>query len=427
MPVLKISVGDKSDKMIGYLLNQNESGNRVQAIGGNVASRSAQGIESEFKETRKQFGQHEGRQYYHVALSFERTDLGDLAASDGQPDHQRLRAYGEEWAREAGLADRYDYLVVVHGEKNHPHAHVVWNATGRDGKKYNSDSRNIDRLRDVNDRVARRHGIQRELDRVRDSHRPSDKFIRRAERGGSRYSWKLDMQDRIREAGRRALSEEDFVSRLKKAGVQVRVRGEKYSYSMVDANGKSRTIREKRLGENYERAVLLGKFEQQRNQFTKNPDAYDRRLREERRGRYTWQRDLRERVREALQTSKDREGFSRYLSSAGVMLHTDERGRYRFTFEDRHGLKHDAVSEASLYRGHPPDFAERFRENADRGVRAGIPNVRLGRTVGREAGGLVAVLMKEVEGAGRDPQAGRRGHANARGSPRGDALATQAG
>jgi hypothetical protein len=91
------------------------------------------------------------------------------------------------------------------------------------------------------------------------------------------------------------------------------------------------------------------------------------------------------------------------------MLHTDERGRYRFTFEDRHGLKHDAVSEASLYRGHPPDFAERFRENADRGVRAGIPNVRLGRTVGREAGGLVAVLMKEVEGAGRDPQAAGEG------------------
>jgi hypothetical protein len=392
--------------MISYLLNQNEQGNRVQALAGNVVNQDTASVEREFKETRDYFGQQDGRQYYHVALSFERNDLGDMVRPDGSPDHDRISAYGDEWAKEAGIADHHEYLVVVHGEKEHPHAHVIWNATGFDGRKYHNDKHNLDRLRDVNDRVARRHGIQRELDRVRDSHRPSDKFIRRAERGGNRYSWKLDMQDRIREAARRAFSEAEFKARLKERGVELRIRGEKYSYAMTDTHGKSRTAREKRLGENYERAALLEKFARQKEQLARDPVGYRKRLKAEEEGRYTWQRDLRGRIREALQRSTDHPGFSKNLSSQGVTVHADDGGRYRFTFEDGHGLRHDAISATSLYRGHPPDFADRFRENSARGVHEGIPNVRLGRTVGREAGGLVAVLMKEVEGAGRDPHAG---------------------
>ncbi len=395
--------------MISYLLNQNEQGNRVQALAGNVVNQDAASVEREFKETRDYFGQQDGRQYYHVALSFERNDLGDMVRPDGSPDHDRISAYGDEWAKEAGIADHHEYLVVVHGEKEHPHAHVIWNATGFDGRKYHNDKHNLDRLRDVNDRVARRHGIQRELDRVRDSHRPSDKFIRRAERGGNRYSWKLDMQDRIREAARRAFSEAEFKARLKERGVELRIRGEKYSYAMTDTHGKSRTAREKRLGENYERAALLEKFARQKEQLARDPVGYRKRLKAEEEGRYTWQRDLRGRIREALQVSKDHEGFARRLSSQGATVHANDKGRYSFTFEDRHGLRHNAVSAESLYRGHPPDFAERFRENADRGVREGFSNVRLGRTVGREAGGLVAVLMKEVEGASRDPHPGGEG------------------
>ena len=86
MPILKISVGGDSSKMIAYLLNQNEAGSRVQAVGGNVTGRSAESVEREFKAARSQFGQEGGRQYYHVAISFERNDLGDLARPDGPPD-----------------------------------------------------------------------------------------------------------------------------------------------------------------------------------------------------------------------------------------------------------------------------------------------------------------------------------------------------
>lgn len=402
MPVLKISQGGDSSKMVSYLLHQNEAGNRVQALGGNVVGREAENIEREFRATREQFGQHGGREYYHVALSFERQDLGDLAGPDGKPLPESLRDYGEEWAKGAGIAQRHDYLVVVHGEKGHPHAHVIWNATDRDGRKYWSDSRNIDRLRDVNDRLARAHGIQRELDRVRDPHRPSDKFLRQAERGGGTYSWKLDMQDRVREAARRSFSEEEFANRLKKRGVDLRVRGEKFSYGMKDKTGKQRACREGRLGEGYRRATLLEKFSLQREQLKRDPDAYRRRLKEEQSGRYSWQRDLRGRIAGALKASKDHEGFKATLERQGVKATQAVTGRYRFEFQDRHGLMHSQVEAEHLYKGTSDRIAVRLHENAEW---ATVPC--LAQAPGREASGLVASLMRKVESASREPHGGR--------------------
>ncbi len=404
MPVLKISYGGESSKMISYLLNQNEAGNRVQSIGGNVVGRDNESIEREFRSTRIHFGGEGGREYYHVALSFERHDLGDLAKPDTSPDFARIRDYGEEWAKEAGIAKKYDYLVVVHGEKGHPHAHVVWNARSFEGPKYHGDKQSLDRLRDVNDRLARNHGIQRELDRVRDPHRPSDKFIRQAERGGDRYSWKLDMQDRIREAGRRAFSEEEFKSRLKERGVELRIRGEKYSYSMTDRGGKHRASREGRLGETYQRAQLVEKFGQQKEQLRMDPEGYRRRLKEEQARPYSWQRDLRGRIIEALRDAKNHEAFRGALEGKGVTAKLGEDGLYRFSFKDQHGLSHRDVAADRLYRGVPDRIGSRLQENAERTVG---PN--LARAAGREAGGLVTTLMRQVESATREHHGARGG------------------
>ncbi|MGA9752420.1 MAG: relaxase/mobilization nuclease domain-containing protein [Acidobacteriota bacterium] len=407
MPVLKITHGGSSAKMINYLLTQDRNASRLQSLGGTVVGRDPRTVEAEFRETRLHFGDGAGRQYYHVAISFERSDLGDLATSQGAPDYERIRDYGDEWAREAGIAKNHEYLVVVHGEKGHPHAHVIWNATGLDGHKYHDDKQNLTRLRDVNDRLARRHGIQRELDRVRDPHRPSDKFIRQAERGGGRYSWKLDVQDRIREAGRRAFSEEEFKSRLKEQGVELRIRGGKYSYSMTDEMGKKRAIREVRLGEPYQRQQLLEKFSQQREQLKRDPEAYRRRLKAEESERYSWQRDLRGRIIEALRPAKNHEAFRETMERQGVKSHLGEDGLYRFTFQDRHGLDHTDVSAARLYSATPDRITSRIEENAGRAEAATALSV--GKMAGREAGGLLAGLMREVESATRDPQGSRGG------------------
>lgn len=410
MPVLKITHGGCSTKMINYLYSEKGQSDRLQAVGGNVVGRDPKTVEREFNETRVYYGDQPGRQYYHVAISFERSDLGDLKTPNGTPDYERIRDYGEEWAKEAGIAEKHEYLVVVHGEKEHPHAHVVWSATGLDGRKYHDDKQNLGRLRDVNDRLARSHGIQRELDRVRDPHRPSDKFIRQAQRGGERYSWKLDMQDRVREAGRRAFSEEEFKARLKEKGVELRVRGEKFSYGMKDAHGKQRSAREGRLGESYQRNTLINKFARQHEQLYQDPDGYMKRLKGERHECYAWQRDLRGRVTEALKTAKDPQGFKGGLSRQGVTARQDEQGRYRFSFKDKHGLSHSDVYADRLTRGGTERIATRLQENTARGdVADRIVASDLTRAVGGEARGLVTSLMRQVEAATRESHYGYGG------------------
>ncbi len=410
MPVLKISHGAQSASMIGYLLDKKGDESRVRELGGNVAGRDSESVEREFRGTRAHYGQEGGRQYYHAAISFERNDLGDMVTKEGGPDFGRIRDYGEEWAKAVGISDKYEYLVVVHGEKEHPHAHVVWNATGLDGRKYHDDKQNLGRLRDINDRLARSHGIQRELDRVRDPHRPSDKFIRQAQRGGERYSWKLDLQNRIREAGRRAFSEEEFKARLKEKGVELRVRGEKFSYSMKDAHGKNRIAREGRLGESYQRDALVEKFARQKEQLRQDPEGYRRRLLAEQNRPYAWQRDLRGRITEALRTSKDLQGFKESLSKLGVAARQDERGRYHFSFKDSHGLSHSDVSADRLSRGGTVRIGARLQENSLRGdMTDRAASGDLTRAVGGEARGLVTSLMRQVEAATREPHRGHGG------------------
>jgi hypothetical protein len=399
VPILKISFGNRSQAMVSYLFKQTQDGMRVQALGGNVVGRDADTVEREFRETRTYFGQQEGRQYYHVALSFERADLGDLAGPSGKPDYEKIRDYGDQWAKESGVADRHEYVVVVHGEKEHPHAHVVWNATGLDGRKYHNDRHNLNRLRDVNDVLARRHGIQRELDRVRDPHRPPDKFLRRVQRGGGRYSWRMDMQGRIREAARRSLSEDDFTARLRERGVALRIRGGKYSYSMNDVHGKQRVCRELRLGEGFHRDSLLDKFERQREQLRSDPDGYRKRLGLERTERYTWQRDLRARIIEALRNARSHEAFRNSMEKQRVSAHLAKDGLYRFAFTDRHGLRHEDISAARLDRGATDRITARISENAARNRTFVATN--LARTAGREAGGLVAQLLPRIEAASR--------------------------
>ena len=407
MPVLKITHGGSSAKMIRYLLTQDQEGSRLQALGGTVVGRDPKTVEAEFRDTRLHFGDGTGRQYYHVAISFERNDLGDMATPEGGPDYAKLRDYGEQWAQEAGIARDHEYLVVVHGEKGHPHAHVIWNATGLDGHKYHDDKQNLSRLRDMNDRLARVHGIRRELDRVRDPHRPSDRFLRQAERGGGCYSWKLDLQDRIREAGKRAFTEEEFKGRLKGQGVELRIRGGKYTYAMTDEMGKQRMIREARLGEPYQRAHLLEKFSQQHEQLKRDPEGYRRRLREEQSGRYSWQRDLRGRIIDTLRSAKSHEAFREAMDRKGVKAHLAEDGLYRFSFRDQHGLDHTDVSAARLYSSTPDRITSRIEENAGRAEAATALSV--GKMAGREAGGLVEGLMREVESATRDPYGARAG------------------
>ena len=100
MPVLKIDSGHSGTALARYVRYNPKGNEREEAFASNLgAPKDAQGAEREFRLTRDHFGKTDGVQSYQAYLSFQRTDLGDMANPNGSPNWQRLANYGAEWAQ----------------------------------------------------------------------------------------------------------------------------------------------------------------------------------------------------------------------------------------------------------------------------------------------------------------------------------------
>lgn len=374
MPVLKIDSGHSGKALARYVRYDLKGKEREESFASNLgAPKDAQGAEREFRLTREHFGKTDGVQSYQAYLSFERTDLGDMANPDGSPNWQRLANYGAEWAHRAGIGDRHQFYVVAHGDKPHPHIHVVWNAVSdADGRKYHHEDHgraHLDRLRDVNDQLARDHGIRRQLDRNRDPERAPDKVIREAHRGAENYSWKMDLQNRIKGIAAQSVDEQRFIRDLGRMGVEVRVRGQGYSYSFKDAAGMKRVIRGARLGEPYRRDAILERLSVHREGLLQpgGPDRLASWIRAERKEFQSWKAELRQSIQQAKRRASGEDQFRARLESKGVRLQVADDRSYRYSFTDRLGVHHDGVPDSSLGGAYRREHLKHdFQENAIR-------------------------------------------------------------
>ena len=374
MPVLKIDSGHSGGALARYVRYDPKGNEREEAFASNLGpSKEAQGAEREFRLTREHFGKTDGVQSYQAYISFQRTDLGDLANSDGSPNWQRLANYGAEWAQKSGVGDRHQFYVVAHGDKPHPHIHVVWNAVSDiDGRKYHHEDHgraHLGRLRDVNDQVARDHGIRRQLDRNRDPEKAPDRVIREAQRGAEHYSWKMDLQNRIKAIASQSVDEQRFIRDLGRMGVDVRIRGQGYSYSFKDASGMKRVIRGARLGEPYRRDALLERFSVHREGLLKagGPERLATWIRAEKKDFQSWKQELRQDIQQAKRRATGEDQFRARLESKGVRLEVAPDKSHRYSFTDRLGVRREDVPGSSLGAAYRHQHLERdFQENAVR-------------------------------------------------------------
>lgn len=391
--------------MLRYLTKENEEGTRVKALGGNVAGQDWRSAEREFRITREQFGAENGIRYHHASLSMDPRDMGCLSAADGTPDYQKLVRLGEQWAERNGILERHQVLVVAHGDKPHPHVHICWNSVDRqDGSKWHSDRAFLERARDTTDALSREHGIRNEPSRDKNTSRPPDKVLRAAARGADRYSWKVDLRNRIAEAARSSVHEEDFKKKLSQRGVEVRQRGEAYSFSFRDANDKTRVARASRLGEEYQRGPLLERFEAQRNELLRGPQGVDdfaRRLRQEKgRPLCSWRNDLRRNLSEVRQAATSMGDYRDKLAQRGILMDRQAMGdRYTFTTAD--GRPHTIEARALGAAYSEERLSARFAENSRTpSVSQGVP------VLSRAAAGVSGLAERLAGDINRESHAG---------------------
>jgi hypothetical protein len=232
MPVVKLAATKDGRRLANYLQRDDKGQDRAVFVSESNNEQiervnSAQHAEKDFQAVREQYGKTDGVQAHMAYISFKRDDLGDLARADGKPDWEKIEQFGHEYARRAGIAEKHQYYIVAHDDKANPHLHLVWNAVSdKDGSKYHSaKNENVDRMRDVVNKLSREHGILYEFKQERNAEKVPDKVIQAIDkRRAPEYSWKRDLQYRIRDAAARATSWDDFKSKLRAHHVEIRER-----------------------------------------------------------------------------------------------------------------------------------------------------------------------------------------------------------
>ena len=83
-----------------------------------------------------------------------------LSMSAGNPP-DRVQEAARTWARET-FAERHDWIMARHDDKDHPHVHITVRAVGEDGKRLTAGPAELQVWRERFARELRRHGIEAE-------------------------------------------------------------------------------------------------------------------------------------------------------------------------------------------------------------------------------------------------------------------------
>ena len=100
-------------------------------------------------ETKRRLGKTDGVQYYHMIQSFHPGEITPELAME------IAKAFASEHL--AG----YEAVIGVHTDRQHVHAHIVFNSVHADtGKKYHSNAQTYyKQIRAISDRLCREHGL----------------------------------------------------------------------------------------------------------------------------------------------------------------------------------------------------------------------------------------------------------------------------
>ena len=131
--------------------------------------------------TKRQYGKTDGYIAFHGYQSFK----------PGEVTAQECHDIGVALAKEM-WGDRFQILVTTHLDKDHLHNHYLFNSVSfRDGKKYNYSKSELQRLRDVSDRLCIEHG----LSVIRNPHKAPSRPVYLDEKDGKPTRYNVYLND----------------------------------------------------------------------------------------------------------------------------------------------------------------------------------------------------------------------------------------
>ena len=134
------------DVGINYVLNGDKTAERILTAHLNCdPGRECR----QMLDTKRAVGKEDGVQYYHIIQSFK----------PGEVTPEQALEIATEFAKEH--LPGYETVIGVHVDKEHIHAHLVFNSVNADtGEKYHSNAQSYyQQIRATSDRLCREHGL----------------------------------------------------------------------------------------------------------------------------------------------------------------------------------------------------------------------------------------------------------------------------
>ena len=198
---------------------------------------------SSFKATRELYGKNDGVQAHTIIQSFK----------PGEVDEEKCNALGLELAQK--IAPNHQVTVYTHDDKEHIHNHIVINSVNLEtGKKYQSNNKQRDLIKQKNDEICRSHGLSV-------PEKNAEMRYTQAEHGlikNGKKSWKDELREEIERSSSQNIDFESFQDDLGSLGIKTKKRGATVSYLHPESE---KWVRAKKLGSRYELRGLENEFE----------------------------------------------------------------------------------------------------------------------------------------------------------------------
>lgn len=230
-----------------YICNPKKTGHG-ELIGGN-AGHNWESAYQNMLRNKEYWEKEHGTQGFHYVLSFP---------PEERISPQQCLVFAEAFAEEL-LGEDYLYLIAVHNDTSHLHAHISFDSVSMtDGRKFHSPKGDWEkRIQPITDKLCRKFGFSI-LDPDEKTgknygewkHEKEQKMFGKEMAG---YTWYDIIRDDIDEAIEHSDSYEAFLSYLGAHGYYVR----SGKYLSLKPDGRERAVRTGRLGKGYGKEELL--------------------------------------------------------------------------------------------------------------------------------------------------------------------------
>lgn len=240
--------GKHLQNAIRYILNEDKTEHFLY-VNANCGSDEKE-IYEQMKVTKQRFGKEKGRQGYHFVISFV----------PGETTEETAYRVAGEFVKKY-LQDNYDYVYAVHNDKEHIHAHIIFNSVNYEGYKYRyKKGQWKTEVQPVVDQICKEKGLQILQINPNKTTKTYGEWL--AEKSG-RYSWRQVVRTDLDVAVRKCRTYPEFLDYLRENGYEIREGMSKKHgrYLALRLPGRPRAFRTYTLGKDYEIPQLLKRLE----------------------------------------------------------------------------------------------------------------------------------------------------------------------